>query len=224
VEDRLTPGLYLELGNLSAAAYSAERAPELLELPCTERVTWWETLVPGRSDLPSRIADGPLLGVTEVSDGFTAPDPLPGFVGHHYRRYPRPGQGILTGRPTKGLLVVWISPREPALSQKLRDWGDFVHIRHIAAAAVPGFTRITVYRNARGEDPLYMHFYELDTDDPEGAFGTMAGLVAARIGAAGSDEFEHWADYRAAGGRLFYCNTFRLLGERRAQPVASRMS
>ena len=41
--------------------------------------------------------------------------------------------------PTIGLSLVLISPREPDQAQALRDWADFVHIRHIAAAGVPGY-------------------------------------------------------------------------------------
>ena len=71
----------------------------------------------------------------------------------HFRRFPRPSQGILTGTPTTGLLVVWISPRTPEQTAALRDWGDFVHIRHIAAAAIPGFTHVTPYENSRARRP-----------------------------------------------------------------------
>jgi hypothetical protein len=118
----------------------------------------------------------------------------------------------LSGRATTGLLVVWITPHTPDLTQKLRDWGDFTHIRHIAAAAVPGFTQISVYENASGEDPRFMHFYELDADDPEAAYQAMAGVVAPTIGGFKSPEFAEWADWKSAGGRLYYANTFRLLG------------
>ena len=97
-----------------------------------DRVTWWENCVPGRQDLPMRIADGSMLAVAEVTASFSAPKAPAETTAHCFRRHPRPSQGVLTGRPTTGLLVVWISPREPELAQALRDWGDFVHIRHIA--------------------------------------------------------------------------------------------
>src|ERR1700674_5405580 len=113
MEDRLTTSLYLELGDMDPERYAARRAPELLARPGVERVTWWANNVPGRDELPMAVADGTLLGVAEVGDGFVAPDPLPGTTAHLFRRYPRPSQGILTGTPTTGLLVVWISPRWP---------------------------------------------------------------------------------------------------------------
>ena len=178
-----------------------------------DRVTWWENCVPGRRDLPMRIPDGSMLAVAEVTAGFSVPEVPAGTTAHRFRRHARPSQGILTGRPTTGLLVVWISPRQPELTQALRDWGDFVHIRHIAAAGIPGFTQISVYENVAPVDPMFMHFYEFDTEDPEATFSTMTDYVAPRLGGAEGEAFTTWADWRAAGGRLFYCNTFRLLGE-----------
>jgi hypothetical protein len=109
--------------------------------------------------------------------------------------------------------VVWISPRTPDLADSLRDWGDFVHLRHIAASGIPGFTQISVYENTSGADPLYMHFYEFDRGDAETTFSTMTDHVAPRLGGYDSADYHEWADLRAAGGRLFYCNTFSRRGE-----------
>ena len=122
-----------------------------------------------------------MLGVYEVDDGFT-----PRRRRRHHRpplpANARPGQGSLTGRPTLGLMLVLISPRRPDQAQALRDWADFVHIRHIAEAGVPGYSMITPYENVTGADPWFMHFYEMDTEDPERAFRTMTPLVSERIG------------------------------------------
>ncbi len=214
MEDRTTPGLYLELGNDSPDGFS-RRAEALAGWAGVDRVTWWENCKPGRRDLPMRIPDGTMLAVAEVAAGFSAPEAPAETTAHLFRRYPRPSQGVLTGRPTTGLLVVWISPRQPDLAQDLRDWGDYVHIRHIAEAGIPGFTQISVYENAAPVDPMYMHFYEFDGDDPEATFSTMTSYVAPRLGGADGAAYSRWADWRAAGGRLFYCNTFRLLGEAR---------
>src|SRR5207249_1950330 len=84
------------------------------------------------------------------------------------------------GRPTIGLSLVLISPTQPEQAQDLRDWADFVHIRHIAEVAVPGYTMITPYENATGGDPRFMHFYEMDTDEPERAFKSMTPFVIVR--------------------------------------------
>jgi hypothetical protein len=212
VEDRNTAGLYLELGNIAAEDYAAGRAGGLEALPGVDRVSWWRNNVPGRTELPMAVPEGTLLGVAEVDDTFVAPDALAGTTARLFRRYPRPSQGILTGLPTTGLLVVWISPRSPELAPSLRDWGDFVHIRHIAAAGLPGFTQITPYENVAGTDPRYMHFYELDTSDPEGAYQEMARRMARYFGGSRTAEFRHWADYEDPGGSVVYCNTFSLLG------------
>jgi hypothetical protein len=212
VEDRITAGLYLELGDLDPERYATERAPQLLGRPGVDRVTWWHNNVPGRTELPMAVPDGSLLGVAEVTESFVAPTPLPDTTARHFRRFARPSQGILTGRPTTGLLVVWISPQSPEHTRAMRDWGDFVHIRHIAAAAVPGFAHVTPYENTAGGDPRFMHFYELDGDDPEKSYMGMARHMAAYFGGSRTEAFVHWADWKAAGGKVIYCNTFRIAG------------
>jgi hypothetical protein len=213
VEDRNTALLHLELGDATSDQCAA-RAAGLAAAPGVERVTWWENCAFERTDLPMRIRDGRSLLVVEAGNGFEAPAPPAGTSeAHSFRRYPRPSQGILTDGPTLGLSIVWISPRSPEVARSLRDWGDFVHIRHIAAAGIPGFTQISVYENTAGLDPLYMHFYEFDSADAEGTFSTMIDHVAPRLGGIDTPAYEEWADWRPPGGRLFYCNTFRRLGE-----------
>jgi hypothetical protein len=213
VEDRFTPLLYLELGDASPED-GATRAQELAGREGVERVTWWENCVFERSDLPMRIQDGRTLVVAEAGAGFAAPSPGPGVLhAHCFRRHSRPSQGVLTEGPTLGLSIVWISPKTPDLARSLRDWGDFVHIRHIAAAGIPGFTQISVYENAAESEPRYMHFYEFDNAEAEATFATMIGHVAPRLGGTESAAYAEWADWRPPGGRLFYCNTFSRLGE-----------
>jgi hypothetical protein len=205
--------LYLELGDASPDA-CAERADAVLRVPGATRVTWWENCALGRTDLPMRVRDGNTLLVVEADDGFDALPPPPDVsAAHVFVRHPRPSQGILTGTPTLGLLIVWIGPRTPELAGALRDWGDFVHIRHIADAGIPGFTQISVYENQKGAEPLFMHFYEFDNPDAEATFSTMVEHVAPRIGGADSPAYAEWADWRVGHGRLFYCNTFSRLGE-----------
>jgi hypothetical protein len=212
VEDRDTPRLYLELGD-GTDADGAARAAELLGEAGVVRASWWANCVPGRSELPMRVPDGALLVVAELDVDAAVPSARPGSTAFSFRRHSRPSQGVLTGRPTTGLLVVWISPRTPDLAPTLRDWGDFVHIRHIAAAGIPGFTQISVFENETAADPLYMHFYEFDSVDPEATYQAMVGHVAPRLGGIGSEQFAEWADWRGPGGRLWYCNTFSLVGE-----------
>ena len=212
MEDRITAGLYLEMTDLDAGAYAADRVPAVLGLPTVERATWWRNVHRDRSDLPRVLPEFDLLGVYEVAPDFTAPPTPPGITGYHYVHYRRPGQGVATGRPTIGLSLVLISPKDPARAQELRDWADFVHIRHIAAAAVPGYSMITPYEHAGGGDPRFMHFYEMDTDDPEVAFKAMTPLVAERIGGFETQAFKRWA--HGPSLRIMYVNSFLRVGER----------
>src|SRR3974390_1421340 len=123
MEDRRTSRLYLELGDGSEAG-GAERAAALVGQPGVLRASWWNNCVPGRSELPMRVADGTLLVVAELDEGEVAPGAPPDATAFPFRRSPRPSQGILSGRPTTGLLIVWITPRTPEMATSLRDWGD----------------------------------------------------------------------------------------------------
>jgi hypothetical protein len=211
MEDRLTPALYLEMTDAPASRYARDRVPTVLDVPGARRATWWENVNRNRSDLPRKLPEFALLGVYEVDDSFVPPAPA-GDVSdaHLFHRTPRPGQGSLTGRPTVGLSLVLVSPRSADGAQALRDWADFVHIRTIAETAVPGFTMITPYEHAGGGDPRFLHFYEMDTDDPEAAFVAMPKLVMERIGAPGTPEFDAWANHPEL--RIMYVNSFRRIG------------
>jgi len=213
MEDRNTPGLYLEMTDtLSPDDYAAKRVDEVLAHPGADRATWWINVHRDRTDLPRVLPEFDTLGVFEVDAAFSAPDTPDGVTGHHFRRSPRPGQGRLTGKPTVGLSLVLISPTTPDQAQALRDWADFVHINWIAAVGVPGYSMITPYENVTGGDPRYMHFYEMDTEDAEATFKTMTPLVEARIGKMGTAEFKEWGWHDAL--RIMYVNSFRRVGER----------
>ncbi len=214
MEDRLTPGLYLEMTDaMTPDQYADGRVDDVLGLDGVDRATWWRNLKRDRRDLPRVLDEFGTLGVYEVDRSFAKPTDVPdGITGHHFWRTPRPGQGRLTGRPTIGLSLVLISPKEPELAQALRDWGDFVHISWIAAVGTPGYTMITPYENATGADPRFMHFYEMDTEDPEHSFKLMTPLVEARFGVQGTEEFQHWGWHDAL--RIMYVNSFARVGER----------
>jgi hypothetical protein len=212
VEDRITPGLYLEMTDGSIDEYVANRVSKVLDAMGASRATWWRNVMRDRDDLPRVLPEFDHLAVYEVDASFSAPPPTAGVTGHLFHHAPRPGQGVVTGRPTIGLSLVLISPKDARQAQDLRDWADFVHIRHIAEVAVPGFCMITPYVNARGGDPLFMHFYEMDTDEPERAYKAMPGLVATRVGASGTDSYKRWAFHPAL--RIMYVNTFARIGER----------
>jgi hypothetical protein len=211
MEDRITPCLYLELTDRDAARYADERVPAVVSRPGVTRATWWTNCVPFRTDLPRTIPEFQTLGLYEADAEFTAPDDVPDDVtGLHFLHYRRPGQGTISDRPTLGLELVLISPRTPGEAQALRDWGDFVHIRDIAAASPDHFTMITPYENASGGTPRFMHFYELDTDDPEPAFRGMAPSTIERVGAYGTHPKEEWWNHEALV--IDYVNTFRRVG------------
>jgi len=124
-----------------------------------------------------------------------------------YRRYPRPSQGRVSGKSTLGLFLILISPTERARAQELRDWADFTHIHGIAAASPDGFTTITPYENAAGDDPLFLHFYELDTDDPASAVDAMPEAVMRKWNFGMGDEaFMRWAMTDALD--IWYVNVF----------------
>jgi len=205
VEDRIDAGLYLEMTDLAASAYWAERVPAVTATGAgVGRAFVGTNACLGRTDLPRKIDEFETLGLFEVGPEFRS-GPLPGL---HFVRTSRPGQGVLTGEPTTGLLLVLVSPRTPDQAQTLRDWADFVHIRHIAAAAVPGYGMITPFEHAEGGDPRFLHLYEIHGPDPEKAFQGMVPLVIDRIGEPGTEGFDQWARHPAL--RIMYVNTFRL--------------
>jgi hypothetical protein len=212
MEDRTTSGLYLEMSNSAPKVYETERVPEVVGRPGVQRATWWENANPNRKNLPRTVEEFSLLGLYEVDLDFAVPEPAADTSRYHFRRYPRPGQGSITGQPTVGLLLVLVSPRHGHGAQALRDWADFVHIRHIAEASVPGYTMITPYENVSTDGPRFLHLYEMSTDDPEGAFRKMVPLVERRLGGGpGTLAFDEWMDHPQL--QIDYVNTFRRLGE-----------
>jgi hypothetical protein len=192
VEDRVDAGLRLQPADAPVTRDGA---------------TWWENAHPNRADLPRKLEEFPYLAISEVDEGSVAPD------GWQFTRTQRPGQGILTGAPTRGLLVVLVGVRQPEQAHAFRDWADFTHIRHIAASDdedESGGLMITPYRNVAGEDPLFLHLYELGTGDPERWFTAMPDRVAQHLGGGpGTPAFDDWASHPAL--RILYVNTFRRL-------------
>jgi hypothetical protein len=166
--------------------------------------TRWIDCVPGRTDLPRTLPEMPELGITPHS----VADAVPAAGGWCFRRTPRPGQGRLSARPTIGLCVVLISPKHDTAeaAAALRDWADFVHISHIAAAGVPGYTMITPYELEGDDGPRYLHLYEIDDEDPEARFQAMTPLVRERL--SNERVFEEWAWHPEL--RIDYVSTYRL--------------
>src|ERR1041385_7771703 len=94
------------------AEYVAERVPAVLREEGVTRATWWRNVHRDRDDLPRVLPEFDHLGVYEIDSSSTPPALPSGVTGHHFERTPRPGQGIITGRPTIGLSLVLISPTE----------------------------------------------------------------------------------------------------------------
>ena len=155
---------------------------------------------PGRApSSPWPSPTGPSWGVAETDDPSWHPAPLPGTTARLFARYPRPSQGILTGRPPPACLVVWIRPSPRTGPNRCGTGPTSSTSRKIAAAAVPGYTQITPYENTAGTHPRFMHFYEMDSDDPEATFQTMAEDLRVRLGGYRDPEFQ--AVGRLDGGR-----------------------
>lgn len=207
MEDRLTPVLQLERSDLAPEAWLRERAPALRRVAGVVRASAWTNCAPGRTDLPRTLPEFATLGVVEASAPFASP-PGDGVITHQFRQV-RPGQGVLTGKPTRGLELVLISPKTETGAQALRNWADFVHIRHIAAAAVPGFALITPYENVTGGRPRFLHFYELDTDAAEEAFQRMTPATLARL--PEKEQRRAWAGHPELV--IEYVSTFRFVAE-----------
>jgi hypothetical protein len=216
VEDRTGSGLWIELVESRAHPDPADiqsysrQADELIDRPGVSSAWWGENSNPGRTDLPRKIEEFATLALYEVADSFSPPTTPQGSTGLYFHRTSRPGQGIITGMPTTGVLLVLISPKTPDGRKALRDWADFVHIRHIAEVAVPGYTMITPYENVAEGDPRFLHLYEMNSSDPESTFASMRPLVEKRLGSRGTAPFDAWAWHKEL--RIVYVNTFARLG------------
>ena len=152
-------------------------------------VSVWEPATVSDDDLPRTLprCDGLVIG--EGDGGVVAPPSAASTV-VPLVRYPRPAQGSCSGERTTGILLVLISAKQRDGAQALRDWADFVHLRHIAETAVPGYRTITAWENESAGTPRFCHLYEMVGDDPQQTFERMTPLVRARLGRAA---FEEWA-------------------------------
>lgn len=223
MEDRQPIGLLLEMLD-GPDAGEVERwqrevaIPKALATGLVSRGTAFRNARPDESRFAQKIAPFSHLTVYEVERGgdvsMLRRASLPGDDGDvhvvnriAFERYPRASQGRLTGKPTRGIFLILISPTSRDRAQELRDWADFTHIHGIAAASPSGFTTITPYVNAWRDDPLYLHFYELDTDDPVAAVDDMPNAVVRKWGFEfGDDAFLRWAMTDALD--IWYVNVF----------------
>ncbi len=189
MEDRQPPRLHLELVR---SPDSAEARAAAVAAAGWSVSVWDPATDADHDQLPRRQSRCDALVVGEGDGRAVAPAQAHTTV-LSLRRYPRPSQGSCSGELTTGLLLVLISPKDPGQAQALRDWGDFVHLRHIAEAAVPGYRTITPWENERADGPRYCHLYEMVTDDPQATFEQMTPLVEARLS---PDDFAAWSWHR----------------------------
>ena len=186
MEDRVDGGLWLQPADAIDPSHSQ---------------MWFENACPNRTDLPREFDEFRVLGISEVAAD----------ARWRFRRYPRPAQGVLTGKPTLGLLLVLVGVKEADQAQAFRDWADFTHLHHIVASddeALSGGLMITPYESFDGSNPRFMHLYELGTADAEGWFSGMADRVAKHLGGGpGTPAFDDWAWHPAL--RILYVNTFK---------------
>lgn len=230
MEDRQPAALMLEMissdgGDLDdAIRWQREVAvPKALATGSFARATSFRNLRPDESRFQQKVEGFDLLTVYEIEGDIASVglDALPGgengirvvnrFV---FRRYPRPSQGRVSGKPTLGIFLILISPTEPSRAQELRDWADFTHIHGIAASSPAGFTTITPFENAADGDPRYLHFYELDTDHPVAAVDDMPNAVCKQWGfEIGDEAFMRWAMTDALD--IWYVNVFGRIKEPR---------
>jgi hypothetical protein len=185
MEGREPPRLHLEL--VRAPDQVDERAAVVEAAGW--RVSVWEPATTSDDDLPRTLprCDGVVIG---EGDGGRVDAPSSSSTVVPLVRYPRPSQGSCSGERTTGILLVLISAKERESAQELRDWGDFVHLRHIAEAAVPGYRTISPWENESSGTPRFCHLYEMVGDDPQGTFETMTPRVRERLH---HTTFKQWA-------------------------------
>jgi hypothetical protein len=186
MEDRQPPRLHLEL--VREPDHIVERAAAI-EAAGWQASMWEPATTSDDDDLPRKLprCDGLVIG---EGDGGPVEPPSAASTVVPLVRYPRPTQGSCSGEPTTGILLVLISAKQRESAQELRDWGDFVHLRHIAEAAVPGYRTITPWENESSGTPRYCHLYEMVGDDPQGTFEKMTPLVRDRLDGVTFDQWK----------------------------------
>src|SRR5438132_955168 len=92
MEDRITPGLYLEMTSRAPEEYAQQRVPQVLAQAGVQRATWWQNVVPHRTDLPRELDEFSVLGSYEVD----TEDPEAAFRGMTPRVIERLGGGFGT--------------------------------------------------------------------------------------------------------------------------------
>ena len=214
MEDRVTPSLYLEFIHGPLEPYVATRVPEVLAVDGAERATWWQAggtwmLGEQRMTIDNHLTPASQICLYEVGEAFRPPAFAAPTAWIHWRRYPRPNQGLLSWRPTIGLLLVLVDATSPEYAQEVRDFLDFVHIPRVVSAA-SGISLCTVYENTAGERPRYLHVYEITDSDPTETMREVIARLPEMLGGEGSTEYRHFLSHPHD---VWEANTFSLVGE-----------
>ncbi|MBM4405529.1 MAG: hypothetical protein FJ039_04995 [Chloroflexi bacterium] len=125
-------------------------------------------------------------------------------------RRPEPAQGHTSEKPINGISLVMIRG-----DKDFTRWAEHIHIRYIVQAMPKGFTMITRYENAlsQTEGPLWLHLYELDSEDPDSDVRQMVATVRRLLGEE-TPMFKEWAKHPSR--EMWYVNTFK-----RVSPVGA---
>ena len=185
VEDRITPGLVPRDDRSAARRVRAPSAcPRCSRCPGSSGRPGGATCNATATDLPPVLPEFDHLARLRGRRRRSArPAPPAGITGHHFRHYRRPGQGIVTGRPTIGLSLVLISPKDAGAGAGAARLGRLrAHPPHRRGRGARLLHDHAVRERRPAAIPRFMHFYEMDTDDPETAFKAMTPLVMQRIG------------------------------------------
>ena len=176
MEGRLPPRLYLELVRFPDHVNTRAAAVEATGW----QVSTWEPATTSDDDLPRRLprCDGVVIG---EGDGGAVESPSPATTAVPLVSYPRPSQGSCSASGPRE--SCWFSSRRSNKSglRNSRDWGDFVHLRHIAEAAVPGYRTITPWENESSGTPRFCHMYEMVGDGSPGHLRKMTPRVRQRL-------------------------------------------
>ena len=226
MEDRCTPVLHLELGDETPEA-CGQRAGARRTFPAPDASRGGRTPRPGvPACRGAGVRDGRTLVVVEAADGFVAPaapadvtaaTPSNATRGRARASSPasRPGPPDRVDRP----------PGPRARRRPARTGVTRPHPPH-RRRRIPGSRRS---RSTRTRQRATRASCTSPRSTPcRGRRDVLHHDRPSRPAWAGRHQsYAQWADWRAGHGRLFYCNTFRRLGERavagnRRPPVSGR--
>ena len=179
MEDRRTAGLYLEMTDWTARTLHARRGCRWSRPPPgVTRATWWHNVQPRpRRPAPRARRVRHCSASTRSTTRSAPPSRADGVTGHHFRRTPGPARVAHRPPDDRPLARAHLAQGSRSRRRRCATGPTSCTSATSPRSRCPGYTMITPYENATGGDPRFMHFYEMDTDDPETAFKSMTPLV-----------------------------------------------